>query len=192
MTRHATPGLLAAAVTLPLLLGCAATADHAATRVQAVAQATTSPTLSTRDAAFIDQAARAGIEEVAFGQLARTEAVRASTRDFALRMVNAHTLVNQELTRLAKSKRITPPLAMDLAHQQQYPALEKQRGRAFDRAYLNGQATDHQTVLALFEDEAANGADPQVRAFAARVAPRIREHLRNVERLGGRPTPSGR
>ncbi len=190
MTRHATLRLLAAAVTLPLL-GCAATADRAATRVQAVAQATTSPTLSTKDAAFIDRAARAGIEEVTFGQLARTEAVRASTRDFGLRMVNAHTAINQELTRLAKSKRIAPPLAMDLTHQQEYAALEKLHGGAFDRAYLNGQATDHQTLLALFEDEAARGADPQVRAFAARAAPQIRKHLRNAERLGGRAAPSG-
>lgn len=186
MIRLPTLGLLLA---LPLL-GCAA-ADKAATQVQAVAQATTNPTLSTKDAAFFDQAARAGIEEVTFGQLARTQAVRASTRDFGLRMVDAHTTINQELTRLATAKHIAPPLDMDLAHQQEYAALEKLHGKAFDRAYLNGQATDHQTVLALFRDETANGADPQVRAFAARIAPQIARHLHLAETLGGRPAPSG-
>ncbi len=194
LPAFALPGLALPALALlaagASLAGCAATADRAATQVQAVAQATASPTLSTRDAAFFDQAARAGIEEVTFGQLARTQATRAATRDFALRMVDAHTTINQELTRLAAAKQITPPLDMDLAHQQSYASLQALHGRAFDRAYLDGQATDHQAVLAVFQDEAAHGTDPQVRAFAARIAAQIGAHLRQAERLGGRPAPA--
>ena len=173
------------------LLGCTA-ADTAAVQVQvqAVAQATTSPTLSTADAAFFDQAARGGIEEVAFGQLARTQASRPAIQDFALRMVDAHTTLNQQLTRLATAKHIAPPLDMDLAHQQSYAALQPLQGRAFDRAYLDGQATDHAAMLALFRDEAAHGTDPQVRAFAAGAAPQIAQHLRRTEQLGGRAAPA--
>ena len=59
------------------------------------------------------------------------------------------------------------------------------RGRAFDRTYLNGQATDHAAVLALFQTEAQSGTDPDVKAFAARVAPDIQAHLTMAEKLGG-------
>jgi putative membrane protein len=184
MRRFASIGLCAA---LPLL-GCAA-ADKAATQVQAAAQASSSPTLSTADAAFFDQAARAGIEEVTFGQLARTQAARAAVRDFALRMVDTHTTINQDLTRLAARKQIAPPLDMDPAHQQQYTVLQALTPRSFDRAYLDGQASDHRAMLALFHAEAAHGADPQVRAFAARLAPQLAQDLHLAERLGGHPLP---
>ncbi len=124
-----------------------------------------------------------------FGQLARTEGARASTRDYGLRMVHAHTTMNQELTRLAAAKHINPPLDMDLAHQQSYAALQALHGRAFDRAYLDGQATDHTAMLALLRDEAAHGTDPDVRAFAARIEPQIERHLKLAEHLGGRVAP---
>ncbi len=187
MTRSPAPLLLAATCLLPLL-GCA-TADTAATHVQAVAQAATSPTLSVQDAAFLDRMARAGIEEVAFGQLARTEGARASTRDYGLRMVNAHTTINQELTRLAGAKHVDVPLTVDLTHHQRYLALQALHGRAFDRAYLDGQATHHAEMLALLRNEAAHGTYRDVRAFAARIEPQIERHLKLAEHLGGHVQP---
>ncbi len=188
MPRLATLGLLAAAA-IPLL-GCATT-EHAATEVKAAAQAQATPTLSTADAAFMDQAGRAGIEEVTFGQLARTQASRASTRDFALRMIDQHTKVNQELTQLATRKQITPTTSMDTAHQDMYDQLQKLHGRAFDRAYLNGQVADHQTVIELFQNEAVNGTDADVKAFAARTLPQLKMHLQMAEKLGGKaPAPA--
>ena len=190
MTRRLVLGLLLGLPLVGPLLGCVA-ADKAATQVQAVAQSTTNSTLSTKDAAFFDQAARAGIEEVAFGQLARSRSASTALRDFATRMVDAHTTINQRLTRLAAAKHIDPPLEMDLAHQQSYAALDKLHGRDFDLAYVNGQATDHQAMLALFRDEAAHGTDRQVRVFASRLAPEILRHLRMAESLGGRPAPKG-
>lgn len=188
MPRLAMFGLLAATA-IPLL-GCAAT-DHAATQVKAAAQAQTTPTLSTGDAAFMDEAGRAGIEEVTFGQLARTQATRASTRDFALRMVDQHTKVNQELTRLAAQKQITPTNSMDTAHQGMYDQLQSLHGRAFDHAYLNDQVADHQATIQLFQNEAANGTDPDVKAFAARTLPQLQMHLQLAEKLGGKaPAPA--
>jgi putative membrane protein len=186
MPRLAALGLLAAAA-LPLL-GCAAT-EHAATEVKAAAQAQTTPTLSTQDAAFFDQAGRAGIEEVTFGQLARTQSSHAAVRDFGLRMVKQHTRINQQLTQLATQKQITPTVTMDAAHQEAFGQLQQLHGRAFDHAYLDQQVADHQAMLALCEDEAAHGTDPEVKAFAARVAPEIRMHLQLAERLGGKPPP---
>lgn len=188
MPRLATLGLLAAAA-IPLL-GCAAS-EHAATEVKAAAQAATTPTLSTADAAFFDQAGRAGIEEVTFGQLARTQASRASTRDFALRMIEQHTKLNQELTQLAAKKQITPTTSMDTAHEDMYAQLQPLHGRAFDRAYLDGQVADHEAAISLFQNEAANGTDPDVKAFAAQALPELHKHLQLAERLGGKaPAPA--
>ncbi len=173
--------LLAAALAALPLAGCSSPPPPAP-----VAQAPAPPPVSATDTAFFNQASQSGIEEVTFGQLARQHAARASTRGFAVKMVDAHTPVNQQLTQLAASKGVTPPTTMDDTHQTSYDALGKLRGRAFDRAYLNGQATDHATTLQLFQNEAQNGTDPDVKAFAARVAPDVQSHLAMAKRLGGR------
>ncbi len=173
--------LLAAALFAVPLAGCSSPPPPAA-----AVQAPTPPPVSATDTAFFNQASQSGIEEVTFSQLARQKAARAATRAFAVRMVDAHTPVNQQLTQLAASKGVTPPATMDDVHQQSYDALGKLRGRAFDRAYLNGQATDHAAALRLFQNEAQNGTDPDVKAFAARVAPDIQSHLDMARRLGGR------
>lgn len=156
------------------------------TPTAAVTAAPAPPAMSATDTAFFDQASRSGIEEVTFGQLARQHAARASTRAFALKMVDAHTMANQQLTQIATSKGLTPPTTMDDAHQAAYDALSKMRGRAFDRTYLNGQATDHAATLQLFQNEAQTGSDPDAKAFAARLAPEIKSHLDMATRLGGR------
>ncbi len=175
------------AAILPLA-GCTPT-EHAATQVRAAAQAASTPTLSQVDAAFLDRASSDGITEVTFGQLAREKASRQPVRDFAVRMVDEHTTMNQELTRLATAKGITPTTGLDTAHQNQYDALNRLSGRAFDRPYLNSQATDHAATLQLFQNEAAQGADADVKALAARGAPVILRHLKQIEALGGHPAP---
>ncbi len=181
MLRPGSKLLLAAAIAALPLAGCATSKKPAA----AAAPAPATPALSSADAVFFDQASRSGIEEVTFGQLARQHATRASTRAYGLKMVDVHTPVNQQLTQLAASKGVTPPATMDDAHQASYDMLSKLRGRAFDRTYLNGQATDHAATLQLFQNEAQNGADPDAKAFAARIAPDIQSHLTMAKRLGG-------
>lgn len=187
MLNRARLSLLAAAAVLSLA-GCAS-GDKAATEVQGAVQAQTTPTLSTTDATFFDLASRAGIEEVTFGQLARDQAGRQSVKAFATRMVDEHTAMNQQLTRLAQTKGVTPPDTMDTAHTNAFARLQMLHGRAFDTAYLNGQATDHAATLKLFQNEAATGTDPDVKAFAQNSIQALQMHLDTARRLGGRVQP---
>ncbi len=185
MIRMASTMLLMAA-----LVGCAQT-QQAATDVKSAVQAQATPTLSTADATFVNDAGRAGITEVTFGQLARAQASRAAVRDFGLRMVTEHTTLNQELTRLAAAKQIAPTTTVDVAHQATYDRIAGLTGKAFDRAYLDVTVADHTATLAVFQAEAASGADPDVRAFAAKAVPMLNAHLAMAKRLGGKVAPPG-
>ena len=185
MIRMASTMLLMAA-----LMGCAET-QQAATDVKSAVQAQATPTLSTADAKFVNDAGRAGITEVTFGQLARAQGSRAAVRDFGLRMVTEHTTLNQELTRLAAKKQITPTATVDVAHQATYDRIAALNGRAFDRAYLDATVADHMATLAVFQEEAASGADPEVRAFATKTVPMLKAHLAMAKRLGGKTPPPG-
>lgn len=177
---------LIAGVALLSLAACSQRAENAATTVQSAAQAQTTPTLSTTDATFINMAGTSGIEEVTFGQLAATKANGAAVRRFAQQMVSDHTMVNQQLESLAQRKQMTPPSSMDMRHEQLYQQLQGLKGRAFDRAYLNGQVQDHQMAVQAFQTEAQSGSDPEVKAFAQQYLPTLQQHLQMAQTLAGR------
>ncbi|MBV9811332.1 MAG: DUF4142 domain-containing protein, partial [Acetobacteraceae bacterium] len=141
--------LLSAAALLPLA-ACQQT-NQAATAAQSAAQAQIAPTLSTTDATFLNSAAMAGMGEVQLGQLASTKASSPAVRTFARRMVTDHTKVNDQLMQLAQSKQLTPNTGLMPNDQDMLTQLQGLRGRAFDRAYINGQVMDHQNTIQVFQ-----------------------------------------
>jgi putative membrane protein len=180
-----TRAALLAAASLLSLAACSTT-EKAVTTVQSAAQAQTTPTLSTTDATFINEASRAGAEEVSAGQLAQTKAASPAVRRFAARMVADHLAANQELLGLAQSKQMTATGAPDDAHATMLTQLQGMRGRAFDRAYMAGQVDDHKAAVTLFQNEIANGTDPDVKALAAKQLPTLQKHLSMARQLAPR------
>jgi putative membrane protein len=171
-----------AALSLLLLAGCAQT-QKAADTTMAAARAQVNPTLSTSDATFMTAAARGGMAEVQLGQLAQRNGSSAAVKRFGQRMVDDHGRSNQEMMALAQRKEITPPSSVGAEHQSTYDDLAQLRGRAFDRAYAQAMVKDHQEDLQAYQEEAANGTDPDVKAFAARHVPLLQEHLRMAQSL---------
>jgi putative membrane protein len=173
---------LSAALALLLLVGCAQTQRAADTTV-AAAKAQVNPTLSTSDATFMTEGARSGMAEVQMGQLAQRNGHSAAVKRFGQRMVSHHGQSNQEMMTLAQRKDITPPATIGAEQQRIYDDLAKLRGSAFDRAYARAMVQDHQEDLRSYRTEAADGTDPDVKAFAARQIPVLQEHLRMAQRL---------
>ena len=165
-----------------VLAGCAQT-QRAADTTLAAAKAQVNPTLSTSDAAFMTTAARGGMAEVEMGQLAQRNGRSPAVKRFGQQMVSHHGRSNQDMVALAQQKQITPPSSIGAEHQSVYDDLAKLRGNAFDRAYAQAMVRDHQEDLRLYQEEAANGTDPDVRAFAARHVPILQDHLRMAQRL---------
>jgi putative membrane protein len=61
--------------------------------------------------------------------------------------------------------------------------LEKLDGAAFDRAYVDDQIRDHDKTIALFEREVKSGKDPELKAFAEKTLPTLKEHRSMVQEL---------
>ena len=165
-----------------VLAGCAQT-QRVADTTMAAAQAQVNPTLSTTDATFMTTAARGGMAEVQMGQLAERNGRSAAVKRFGQQMVSHHGQSNREMMALAQRKQITPPSGMGAEHQRIHDDLAKLRGGAFDRAYAQAMVQDHQEDLRVYQAEAQNGTDPDVKAFAARQVPILQEHLRMAQRL---------
>ncbi len=56
-------------------------------------------------------------------------------------------------------------------------------GERFDRSYIKGQIHAHEAMLKLFQAEADEGRDRDLKAFAAQTVPVIQQHLSLAEQL---------
>jgi putative membrane protein len=135
---------------------------------------------ATADAHFVMQAAEGGMMEVAKGKLAAQKGSHEGVKQLGQRMVDDHTKANDELKSIANGKNITLPGEPKPPMQAALAKLEKLDGAAFDRAYVDDQVRDHEKTIALFEREAKGGKDAELKAFAEKTLPTLKEHLTMV------------
>ena len=62
-------------------------------------------------------------------------------------------------------------------------SLSKLNGKDFDKAYVAGMVADHKKTLALMQAEGQSGADPDLKAFAAKTAPVVQAHLDKITKI---------
>jgi len=150
-----------------------------------------SNTPSTADRDFMTKAAVGGMEEVALGNLATQKAASADVKAFGQRMVTDHSRAGDELKSLAAQKNVTLPTALDQQHQADVDKLSKLSGAAFDREYMSMMVKDHVEDVADFEREAASGTDTDVKGWAGRTVPTLRQHLQMAQETAGKVGATG-
>jgi putative membrane protein len=62
-------------------------------------------------------------------------------------------------------------------HQEMVSKLSALSGAEFDRKYMDEMVKDHEKDVAAFERESTKGSDPDLKAWAAKTLPTLREHL---------------
>ena len=129
------------------------------------------------DRDFINKAATGGVTEVELGRIATMRAARPTVRSFGERMVTDHSRSNAELVALAQSKGVALPTALEPSQQAMRDRLNGLSGADFDRAYMSEMVRDHTEDVALFERAAEISADPDIKAWATRSLPMLRDHL---------------
>ncbi|PYK39815.1 MAG: DUF305 domain-containing protein [Verrucomicrobia bacterium] len=129
--------------------------------------------LSDKDRKFIQDAANGGVAEVADGKLAEEDGQSAEVKKIGARMVADHSKANNELVELAKKKGLS---------------IDTSKGKSrnfnkanFDRQYLASMERDHETDIKVFEKEASSGDDADIKKWAAKTLPTLKQHLAMVE-----------
>jgi putative membrane protein len=132
--------------------------------------------LSAADKKFVKKAYKGGMEEVENAKLAKEKAKNDATKDVADRMITDHTKANEELMNIAKEENL------DLSKTQAKTMTAS--GDNFDKEYLTSLKKDHEKDIAEFEKEANDSGtkeDSDVKAFAKKTLPTLKEHLQMVE-----------
>ena len=150
------------------------------------------------DRKFLTKAAAGGMTEVEMGKLAQTQAASDQVKQFGARMEADHGKANTELKTIASSKSVELPPSPPKKEMKMMDKLKTMSGAEFDRAYMSHMVSDHKKDIELFEKESKSGKDPQVKAFATKTLPTLREHLQMAQGIhdtmmaAGAPAPAPR
>ncbi len=135
------------------------------------------------DQIFAAAAAASNLSEVAMARIALGRGSSDEVKLFAQSMLADHSKANNELIALATSKAMGVPMALEIQDRAAEAVLLGKTGDDFDKAYAHQQLAAHIGAVALFEAEAERGRDPQMRAWAARMLPTVRDHKARVKRM---------
>ncbi len=131
---------------------------------------------------FMKDAAQNSMAEIEMGKLAEQKSQNPEIKKFGQMLVTDHTAAGNELKALAAKKNITLP-ADTGSHKSMIESLGKESGAGFDKAYINAMVSHHEDDLKAFQKQAENSADPDVKAFAAKIVPVLRKHFDAVKAL---------
>jgi putative membrane protein len=140
------------------------------------------PPVNSYDKHFVSEAAEGGLAEVELGQLAQSKAASDKVKDFAQKMVDDHSKANQELKECAEKVGINVPDHMSVTEKAEKTKLDMYKGGHFDHAYIADMVKDHQSDIAAFEREVTEGQNPELKSFAEKTLPTLKEHLRLAEK----------
>ena len=137
--------------------------------------------LSRADRKFIEEAAQGGMAEVEHGKLAEQRAASPQVKQFGQRMVQDHTKAGDELKVIAGARGVTPPATMEKKHHREMEKLSKLSGAEFDRQYMKHMVDAHKQTVSLFEKQAKSGKDGDLKSYAIKTLPTLKEHLAQAQ-----------
>ena len=176
-----TTAALALAVALS---ACAGDTTPDATRTTGTGGAvgTTGDINADRD--FLEEQLAMSTAEVELGRLAQERGQHADVKEFGAMMVRDHQMATDELRPLASRITTGQPLSTDSDdHRDLMEDLSKLSGLEFDRKYIDEMIDDHQDGVKDLQDKAENAADPDVKQWAAKRLPSIRQHLERARAI---------
>lgn len=135
---------------------------------------------------FVTLAGQAGMAEIALANMALSKSQNEDVRQFAQAMIRDHSSAGDELKTLAATKTYEFPADVNETQKAIEENLSRLPSAAFDKEYVKVAVADHSAAVGLFSAEAKSGADPEMKAWAARTLPVIKMHLEKAEALSSK------
>lgn len=148
-----------------------------------MASALYSQTASDDDKKFVKDAIEGNNDEISLAQMALKDARSSEVKEFAQRMVDDHTKMNDEMRSVAEKIGVDPPTGTTMGEKALTAKLTVLSGESFDKAYMKAMVKDHRDDLAAFHKEVANGSDPTVKEAAQSGVKKISSHLKSAEQI---------
>jgi putative membrane protein len=138
--------------------------------------------LPAADAQFLKHVNDDNLAEIETANLANTKSTNDQVKALASKLLTDHQENQSELQGLASSKNVMLSSDVPAAKKSVKDRLSKLDGAAFDKAYVAEMIKDHKAAIAAFE-RAAKSADSEVKAFAGKTLPTLKEHLSQAQAI---------
>jgi putative membrane protein len=139
--------------------------------------------LSGKDKSFIQDAYQDGLAEVDSAQMAQRKTGNADVKAFAEKLATDHSAANAQLKSLADSKNVSTASEPSMVAKGKSKLLDARTGADFDKAYIDAMITDHKKDIEAFEKAASDAKDQDVKNFANKTLPTLKEHLSAAESI---------
>jgi len=141
---------------------------------------TAGKTPSTAD--YVKKAAIGDMFEIQSSKLALDRADDGDVKDFAQMMITDHTKSTQMIKAAVAqgSNGVEIPHGLDGEHERLLKQLEGEKGKDFDKLYLQIQEEAHRQALELHQSYAERGEDAPLRMAANQIVPVVSHHLERL------------
>lgn len=133
------------------------------------------------DAEFLQRAAADGLLETTLAGMVDDQTDDEALEKYADWIDEGHDKANREIVTLAEKKGVDVPNTMNDRRKQMIDQMGKLKGKAFEQRYLRQQVAGHERSVRMFAAEAEHGQDPEIREFARKTLPVLREHLKKAQ-----------
>jgi putative membrane protein len=138
---------------------------------------------SPTDRMFVKNAMEGSMAEVQLGQLTLQKSNNDQVKQFAQKMIDDHTKLNEQMKPVAQQLGVQAPTKLSKKDGKTLAKMQGLSGTAFDQAYIQDMVKDHKKDLSDFQMEASSGSDPTVKDAANQGSRVIAQHLQLVQQL---------
>jgi putative membrane protein len=138
---------------------------------------------SVMDKMFVRKAMQGGMAEVQLGQLTLQKSSNDQVKQFAQRMIDDHTKLNDQMKPVAQQLGVSAPNQVSKKDRAAMAKLQTLSGSAYDEAYIRDMVKDHKQDLSDFQSEASSGQDQTVKDAATQGSQVISQHLQMIEQI---------
>jgi putative membrane protein len=133
---------------------------------------------------FVNKVAISDMFEIQSSQLAQQKGA-AADKKFGSKMVHDHSQTTKELKSLVNGGKVQAqlPTALDNEHQQMLDDLKSASGADFAQKYADAQKKGHEDAVAMFQAYAQSGDNPELKKWAAKTLPHLKQHLQMANAL---------
>jgi putative membrane protein len=137
---------------------------------------------------FVTAAATSDLYEVTAGQIAMQRAQSPAVKEFAQKMVDAHSETTTKLKSLVAANKIDVALPAHVDHRRQMmlDSLRGAKAQDFDHRYISQQVAAHKEANILMRGYAKDGDNAALKDFAATTDKAVKMHLSMAEKLDTR------
>ena len=138
------------------------------------------------DGDFVEQATMGGLFEIQSSQLALNKAQDAKAKEFAQKMIDDHTKINDELkSKLPNTgaKDVVLPTNLDAKHSALLTQLQSATPENFDSLYEKVQVDGHNEAVKLFKGYLRHGKDATLKSFAGENLSTLKMHQNDAKKL---------